>query len=187
MYPDTYFLDEDADVVPALVRTQLDVFAKRVRHVIQDDLQRFYGRLAQDFPRVTFSWQDVVNLTAVVQKEERIVANQPTIAGIFLQRLQLGMRIDADVTLCYGLKQPYSVCTPNYIARHVSDASNVYNTRQRHGLPPSIIANIPLSAVQSVLNYVVSDYLYYLHDPRGGIHYGRTLEEHNRNRQQYLR
>ena len=187
LYPDTYFLDQDADVVPTLVRTQLDTFNRRVWQVIQDDLVWFQRRLSQDFPRVRFSWQDIVNLASVVQKEERIVANQPTIAGIFLARLQLGMRIDADITLCYGLKQPYSVCTPSYIARHVSDRNNIYNTRQRHGLPPSIIANVPLSAIQSVLNYVVSDYLYYLHDPRGGIHFGRTLEEHNRNRQLYLR
>jgi UPF0755 protein len=101
--------------------------------------------------------------------------------------LQLGMRIDADITLCYWLKQPYSICTPSYIARYVSDRNNIYNTRQRMWLPPSIIANVPLSAIQSVLLYEMSDYLYYLHDARGRIYYGRTLEEHNRNKQQYLR
>jgi cell division protein YceG involved in septum cleavage len=42
-----------------------------------------------------------MRLASVVQKEERIVTNQPTIAGLFLRRLQLGMRIDADITLCY--------------------------------------------------------------------------------------
>lgn len=41
------------------------------------------------------------------------------------------MRLDADITLCYGLKQPYAVCTPTYIARYVSDKTNVYNTRQQ--------------------------------------------------------
>ena len=131
LYPDTYFLDQDTDVVPALVRVQLDTFDKRVRQTIQDDLSSFYRRLAQDFPAVNMDWYDIMTLASVVQKEERIAANQPTIAGIFLRRMQLGMRIDADITLCYGLKQPYSVCTPNYIARYVSDSSNVYNTRQR--------------------------------------------------------
>jgi len=187
LYPDTYFLDQDADVVPALVRVQLDTFDKRVRQTIQDDLSSFYRRLAQDFPAVDMDWYDIMTLASVVQKEERIAANQPTIAGIFLRRMQLGMRIDADITLCYGLKQPYSVCTPNYIARYVSDRSNVYNTRQRMWLPPSVIANIPVSAIDSVLWYKTSDYLYYLHDPRGRIHYGSSLEEHNRNKQQYLR
>jgi UPF0755 protein len=187
LYPDTYFLDQNVDIVPTLVRTQLDTFNRRVWLVIQDDIGWFYRRLGQDFPRVNFSWHDIMKLASVVQKEERIVANQSTIAGLFLRRLQLGMRIDADITLCYGLKQPYSVCTPSYIARHVSDRNNVYNTRQRQGLPPSIIANIPLSAIQSVLAYVISDYLYYLHDSRGRIHYGSTLDEHNRNKKQYLR
>ncbi len=187
LYPDTYFLDQDADVVSALVRVQLDTFNQRVRQIIQDDLWFFYRRLAQDFPNVTMDWYDIMTLASVVQKEERITSNQPTIAGIFLRRMQLGMRIDADITLCYWLKQPYSVCTPSYIARYVSDRSNIYNTRQRMGLPPSIIANVPVSAIMSVLDYELSNYLYYLHDPRGRIHYGSTLDEHNRNKQQYLR
>jgi len=187
LYPDTYFLDQDADVVSALVRVQLDTFATRVWAVLQDDLASFYARLSQDFPRVQFAWYDVVRLASVIQKEERIAANQPTIAGLFLRRLQIGMRLDADITLCYGLKQPYAVCTPSYIARYVSDKNNVYNTRQQWWMPPTAIANIPVSAIQAVLSYENSDYLYYLHDASGRIYYGATLEEHNNNKQQYLR
>jgi len=186
LYPDTYFLDEDADVVSSLVRVQLDAFDSKVWQNVEADLDVFYTRLALDFPRVVFSWYDIMRLASVVQKEERITQNQPVIAWIFLRRLDSGMRIDADITLCYGLKQPYSVCTPGYIARYVSDTSNPYNTRRQSGLPPSIIANVPLSAVKSVLLYELSNYLYYLHDSSGRIHYGRDLDEHNRNKQQYL-
>jgi UPF0755 protein len=187
LYPDTYFLDQDADVVPSLVRVQLDTFAGKVWNPLQNDRDAFYVRLARDFPRVQFSRYDIVRLASVIQKEERIAANQPTIAGLFLRRLQIGMRLDADITLCYGLKQPYSVCTPAYIARHVSDRNNIYNTRQQAWMPPTAIANVPVWAFQAVLQYIVSDYLYYLHDANGRIYYGRTLEEHNKNKQLYLR
>lgn len=131
LYPDTYFLDQDADIVSVLVRVQLDTFASKIWNALEKDIASFYARLANDFPRVQFSWYDIVRLASVIQKEERIATNQPTIAGLFLRRLQIGMRLDADITLCYGLKQPYSVCTPSYIARYVSDKTNVYNTRQQ--------------------------------------------------------
>lgn len=187
LYPETYFLDKDADIVSSLVRVQLDTFGSKVWDVLSSDIAAFSTRLAGDFPRVQFSWYDIVRLASVIQKEERIAANQPTIAGLFLRRLQIGMRLDADITLCYGLKQPYAVCTPSYIARYVSDKTNVYNTRQQWGMPPTAIANVPVSAIQAVLNYVISDYLYYLHDADGRIYYGSTLEEHNQNKQLYLR
>lgn len=186
LYPDTYFLDQDAEVVPALVRAQLLAFDSKVWQVVESSLDVFYRRLADDFSRVNFSWYDIMRLASVVQKEERVEKNQPTIAWIFLRRLDIGMRLDADITLCYGLKQPYNVCTPGYIARYVSDTSNPYNTRRQPGLPPSIIANIPVSAIKSILSYELSDFLYYLHDSSGRIHYGRSLEEHNSNKQQYL-
>jgi len=187
LYPETYFLDEDADVVPALVRVQLDTFDAKVWSVLRADVSAFSDRLVRDFPRVQLDWYDIIRLASVIQKEERIAANQPTIAWLFLRRLQIGMRLDADITLCYGLQQPYAVCTPSYIARYVSDKTNVYNTRQQAGMPPTAIANVPISAIQAVLNYIVSDYLYYLHDASGRIYYGSTLEEHNRNKQLYLR
>jgi len=124
-------LDKDADIVSALVRVQLDTFGSKVWDVLSSDITAFSTRLAGDFPRVQLDWYDIIRLASVIQKEERIAANQPTIAGLFLRRLHIGMRLDADITLCYGLKQPYAVCTPSYIARYVSDKTNVYNTRQQ--------------------------------------------------------
>jgi len=131
LYPETYFLDKDAAIVSALVRVQLDTFATKVWDILAQDKEIFYDRFSRDFPGVQLGWYDIVRLASVIQKEERIAINQPTIAGLFLRRLQIGMRLDADITLCYGLKQPYSVCTPSYIARYVSDKTNVYNTRQQ--------------------------------------------------------
>lgn len=187
LYPETYFIDNNADVVAALVAVQLGTFNTKVRIPLQSDITAFYQRLGNDFPRIKFNRYDIVTLASVVQKEERIVANQPTIAGIFLRRLQIGMRLDADITLCYGLHQPYSVCTPAYISRYITDDTNIFNTRRKWWLPPQAIANVPVTAIQAVLWYKNTDYLYYLHAPDGRIYYGSTLEEHNSNKQQYLR
>jgi UPF0755 protein len=125
-------------------------------------------------------------LSTVVEKEERSNSNKPTVAGVFFNRLDKGMRLDADITLCYGLKEPYATCTPNVIVKKISDKSNIYNTRQNYGLPPQPIANPSVESIAAVLNYKKTDYLYYLHDSDGSIHYGRTLEEHNSNKNNYL-
>ena len=97
------------------------------------------------------------------------------------------MRIDADITLCYGLKTGYEACTPALIAKSVADTKNPYNTRQQKGLPPTPITSPTVSSVDALLNFAVSDYLFYLHDTDGKIHYGRTVSEHNANKNQYLK
>ena len=107
------------------------------------------------------------------------------IAGIFLNRLTQGMRLDADVSLCYGIAIPYDQCR-SQIATHLDDVSNPYNTRQNAGLPPTPISSPTLETVSALINYQKSDYLFYLHDDQGGIHYGRTIEEHNANKANYL-
>jgi len=68
-------------------------------------------------------------LASIIEKEERSNAQRPAIAGVFYNRLQDGMKIDADISLCYGLAQPYSACTPDVIVDNLQDKANVYNTR----------------------------------------------------------
>jgi len=97
------------------------------------------------------------------------------------------MKIDADITLCYGLKTSYTSCTPAVIGRNVRDSNNIYNTRQVRGLPPTAISNPTRESINAVLNPQSSNYLYYLHDMQGNIHYGSSLEEHNQNKQMYLK
>lgn len=67
-------------------------------------------------------------LASVIENEEKADANKPIIAGIFINRLKAGMRLDADVTLCYGLKITYDQCRAA-ILPNLHDASNLYNTR----------------------------------------------------------
>lgn len=112
--------------------------------------------------------------------------NKPIIAGIFLNRLEKGMRLDADITLCYGLKFTYDQCHQN-ILPHLNDANNPYNTRQVSGLMPTPISSPSIETILAVLNFQKTDYLFYLHDNQGGIHYGTTNEEHASNIAIYLR
>jgi len=170
LYPDTYNLDKNKPVIPQLVKKQLETFQTRVRNKISSPVD----------------WYRTIILASVLEKEERDNDNKATVAGIFLKRLELWMKIDADITLCYGLKTSYASCTPAVIGRNVGDRNNVYNTRAVRWLPPTPISNPTRESVNAVINPQSSDYLYYLHDMQGNIHYGRSLEEHNANKAKYL-
>jgi UPF0755 protein len=102
-------------------------------------LQAFYNTIwlplgndilnADRWQSVSLSPYDILIMASVVLKEERNEDYQSLVSGVFLNRLQSDMRLDADITLCYGLAEPYDFCTPSIIVQYLSDASNPYNTR----------------------------------------------------------
>ena len=171
LYPDTYNVDKNKEVIPQLVNKQLETFGTRVRSKVTTPTNRYKTMI----------------LASILEKEERNTANKATVAGIFLKRLEIGMALDADITLCYGLKTSYTNCTPSVIGQNISDKTNSYNTRWIRWLPPTPISNPTRESINAVLNPQTSDHLYYLHDMQGNIHYGNTLEEHNANKNQYLK
>ena len=122
----------------------------------------------------------------IIENEEKNNQNKQTIAWLFLNRIEQWMQLGADVTLCYGKWVLYSVCTPTFIVNNLYDKLNPYNTRIQTWLPPTPISNPSVQSIAAVLSYKKSDYLYYLHDAKWWIHYGRSLEEHNANKSQHL-
>jgi UPF0755 protein len=76
------------------------------------------------------NWYDLLIIASIVEKEERVDANRRTIAGVFFNRIDLGMRLGADISLCYGLEKGYETCTPEVIVQNLYDRSNLYNTRE---------------------------------------------------------
>lgn len=174
LYPDTYNVDAVNNIVDQLVYLQLETFRKRVRDAHQSEISNVNR------------YQNMI-LASIVEKEEKNNANKATVAGIFFKRLNIWMKLDADITLCYGLHQPYETCTPSVIGKNISDKSNLYNTRQNGWLPPQPISNPTVESIVAVLHPQATDYIYYLHGSDGTIHYGRTLEEHNANKAQYLK
>lgn len=176
LYPDTYFLAQQGEMTEQLIRAQLKAFEQKV--------WKNYGERMQQFGH-GLSPYEVLILASVIENEEKKAENKPIIAGIFLNRLEKGMRLDADVTLCYGLKIPYEQCR-QHILPNLADASNPYNTRQVYGLMPTPISSPSIATIEALLSFKKTGALYYLHDASGQIHYGSTLEEHNKNKANYL-
>jgi UPF0755 protein len=125
-------------------------------------------------------------MASVVLKEERNERYQPLVAGVFLNRVESDMRLDADITLCYGLQQGYEACTPSVIVANLTDRSNEYNTRAVPGIPPSPISSLTPGAVDAVLSVQEHDYLYYLHAPDGVLYPAEDYSGHQYNKNRYL-
>lgn len=185
LYPDTYNIDVSKDFLQQLLTLQLQNFDTRVRKEYMDQIQNFCSKLTADWFD-SLDWYKTLILSTVVEKEERNNNNKPTIAWLFLNRLDNHMRIDADITLCYWLDKPYETCTPAIIAENVSDKNNPYNTRQVGWLPPRPIANPSVATIKSVLNYQKNEYLFYLHGSNWEIHFSETLQWHGQNKRLYL-
>lgn len=186
LYPNTYFIDREGNVIDQLVYLQLESFAKRIWEPYWAQLAGLSDQLASLWYQFTLTTHWALILASVIEKEERVDTNKPLIASIFYNRLNDGMRIDADITLCYGLEVPYETCTPRVIWTNIRDASNPYNTRAVGWLPPTPISSVTSASISALLDATPSDFYYYLHDQQGQIHTARNLPEHNQNKSKYI-
>ena len=125
----------------------------------------------------------------MLEKEVRTPQDMPIVAGILWKRLDSGWPLQADATLQYALGYQGAEKTwwKKTLFETDKEINSPYNTYQQRGLPPASIANPGLLSIRAVAFPKDSPYWYYLHDREGGIHYAQTLEEHERNIENYLR
>ncbi|MAL79943.1 MAG: aminodeoxychorismate lyase [Sneathiella sp.] len=124
--------------------------------------------------------EELITLASIVEKETAVAAERPLVAGVFLNRLRIGMMLQSDPTVIYGVTQGQEDLG-RLISRADLNAANDYNTYQRAGLPKGPIANPGLLSLRAVLQPEDTEFLYFVADGTGGHAFARTLEEHNRN------
>ncbi len=187
LYPDTYFIDASKDFIDQLVFLQLESFNNKVWIPNKDAIISYNDALSSRGIDTSVTFYEMIILASIIEKEERVNENKVKIASVFLNRLVSGMRIDADISLCYGLATPYDECTPSVIGANVSDATNIYNTRAVGWLTPTPIANIHVSSLEWLLSAQASSNFFYLHDDKGRIHLAKDLSWHNVNKSKYIK
>jgi UPF0755 protein len=123
------------------------------------------------------SEREAVTLASIVQAEARRLEEMPTIAAVYLNRVEKGYRLEADPTVLYALGGPRERLL---YAAIDSVADNPYNTYRQPGLPPGPIGAPGTAALEAVLAPAEEDYLYFVARPDGTHVFTRTLAEHNR-------
>ncbi|BAO74237.1 endolytic transglycosylase MltG [Winogradskyella sp. PG-2] len=134
---------------------------------------------------------EVIALASIVYEESKLKEEQPRVAGVYLNRLRIGMKLDADPTLkyaAYKLPQYKNTVIRRVLNIH-KEIDSPYNTYKNAGLPPGLIAMPDLSAINAVLNPEKHSYFYFAVDAkRPGYHkFAKSLAQHNNNAREYHR
>jgi peptidoglycan lytic transglycosylase G len=162
LFPDTYHFSRGT---PALAI--LDTMVKRFKQVVTPLLEVSQG--------TGMKFEEVVILASIVEKETGRPEERPLIASVFLNRLRLGMRLESDPTVIYGIEN----FDGDLKKKDLADKTP-YNTYVIHGLTPGPIANPGLESIKAVLDPAKTDYLYFVSKNDGSHHFSKTLAEHNR-------
>jgi UPF0755 protein len=127
---------------------------------------------------------EALTLASIIEKETALADERPRIAGVFVRRLRLGMRLQTDPTVIYGLGDEFD---GNLTRRHLR-TDTPYNTYTRRGLPPGPIALPGRAAISAALNPADGDELYFVATGLGdGSHkFSATIDEHEAAVREYL-
>lgn len=123
--------------------------------------------------------QEAITLASIVEKETGKPAERRAVAGVYCNRLKIGMKLDADPTVIYPVTRGKPL--GRRILRSELNADTGYNTYRRAGLPVGPIANPGRASIAAVLDPEPNRFLYFVADGTGGHVFARTLDEHNAN------
>ncbi len=140
---------------------------------------------------IGLSEDEVIALASIVYEESKQSTEQPRIAGVYLNRLKIGMPLQADPTLKFAAYQlpKYKNTVIKRVLNVHKDIESPYNTYKYAGLPPGLVTMPDLSAINAVLNAEKHKYLFFAADAkRFGYHkFAKTLSQHNANAREYQR
>lgn len=139
-------------------------FLKRAYQNMQAELNKAWAERAEDLPYEN-PYQALI-MASIIEKETGIPEERDEIAGVFVRRLEKGMRLQTDPTVIYGLGDSYD----GNIRRNDLRTDTPYNTYTRHGLPPSPICLPSKEAIHAALHPKQGDYLYFVATGEDGRH-----------------
>jgi len=150
---------------------------KEMQAAMTRTIARLWPERSSDCP-IAMPEQAVV-LASIVEKETGKPAERPMIAGVYCNRLRIGMKLDADPTVIYPVTKGKPL--GRRILRSELNADNGYNTYKRAGLPEGPIANPGKASIEAVLHPAKTQALYFVADGTGGHVFANTLAEQNAN------
>jgi len=163
-YPDTYRFPRGT--------TDLD-FLRRAHELMKRRLAAEWDQRSEGLPLKTP--YEALILASIIERETGVPEERPRIAGVFVRRLKLGMRLQTDPTVIYGVGDAFD----GNLRRRDLLTDTPYNTYTRAGLPPTPIAMPSAAAINAALNPAPGNELYFVSKGDGSHYFSATLEEHN--------
>lgn len=161
LYPETY------DIIPNMT-------PKAIAKMMIKQFKNKFNKL--DFTTTKFSPYEVLTLASIVEKETGDKAERPMIAGVFLNRLKINMRLQSDPTTIYGMWEKYK----GNITRNDLLTPTPYNTYTIPGIPKGPICNPGIKAIEAVLNPAAHKYLYFVSQNDGTHVFSENYESHQK-------
>lgn len=163
-YPDTYYYTRGTSDIQLLRRAY-----QRMENVLRQEWQNRADELPYKSP------YDALIMASIVEKETGLASERGQIAGVFVRRLQKGMRLQTDPTVIYGLGASYN---GNIRRKHLKQPTP-YNTYVIKGMPPTPIAMPGRDAIHAALHPEAGSSLYFVARGDGGHYFSTTLSEHS--------
>jgi len=163
LFPDSYVF-----VKPVTPEEIVEFMVRQFRRKLPPDAEMRAGEAG-------FSLHQVVTIASIIEKETGVEREKPIVSAVIRRRLALGMPLQMDPTVIYGVKR-----FDGTVTREDLRAAGPYNTYRNRGLPPGPIANPGPAALDAALNPSKEDYLYFVSRNDGSHTFSRTLPEHNR-------
>jgi UPF0755 protein len=164
-FPDTYFFAKGTKDIGLLARGY---------RLMRSRLDDAWARRAEDLPLK--DPYDALVLASIVEKETANAADRPLIASVFVNRLRLGMRLQSDPTVIYGLGANFD----GNLHKRDLETDSPYNTYTRDGLPPTPIALPGQASLDAVMRPPKTAYLYFVSRGDGTSEFTENLADHNR-------
>ncbi len=171
IFPDTYTV---AKGTPRLAL--MDLARKKMKNV-----EQAWNKTRRKLPKPLKTWNEVLVLASIVQKETPQVDEMPIVASVYLNRLNEKMRLQADPTVVYALTDGLGDMQGQPLLRGHLKTDSPYNTYTNFGLPPAPIANVGQAAIRAVLRPADTNYLFFVADGKGGHKFSRDYETHLKN------
>ena len=170
LLPDTYYFVAQTAAIDVVKRAHLSM---------QQYLNEAWLNRALNLPYA--SAYEGLTMASIIEKETGVAAERPRISGVFVNRLNLNMRLQTDPTVIYGMGESFD----GNIRRKDLRTATAYNTYVIKGLPPTPIAMPSKLAIDAAFNPLTTDELYFVSKGDGSHQFSTTLQQHNLAVRQY--
>ncbi len=171
-FPDTWLYTANTSDIALL---------KRAHERMKKAVQEAWDGKAEGLPYKTQN--DLVTMASVVEKETAVANERDRVSSVFINRLRIGMRLQTDPTVIYGMGDSYN----GKLSRKDLETPTPYNTYVISGMPPGPIAIPSAASLQAAAHPAKTPYLYFVADGKGGHTFNTNLASHNQAVQVYIK